>query len=629
MGKWEFLSNQASEEEGLGNAGIETFKGAPVLGLARESSQNSLDAATADSNGVPTEVHIIFRCLSIDADEIPGLEDLKKTLSRCLIKAEKNKNRNEQTFFEQALKTAHQPRIDVLSVEDYGTKGLIGPSTAGSPFHALVKSSGVSMKFDPAAGGSFGIGKNAAFAVSNLRTVFYSTRYRTEDSTEHFLAQGKSILISHESDQGQQKLSTGYWGSKDFEPMDAPSAVPSWLHRRQVGTTVASIGFTKRSSWHWEMTECLLRNFFAAIDRKTVRFTLIPKNEESIDINQTTLDCLFERKEVSDAAEEAGTSEELAFSRSMLSALRAQDNIVEEKEFKDVGTFRLTLLEKEELPSRIGILRNSMYITDTLRHFGHSMKRFPLSKEFVAVLEPANRETSSVIRDMENPKHDEISTDRLDDLQRAAKLKSAMRKVGLWVRESIKNATSKPLGPEIILEEMNEFFSGPDAGRKMADPASKVDNPEQTRLSIHTPPPPPKYGNGDQGDSGSSGGMNKSSKKGGRTSGTNPGKGKGTIGGRGGNIIAAHHLRNSKTKDGKTRMVSFTPETSGQAKIELLAIGISTDEPLRISSLDGQAFTRTHRLSLIEGQRVTLAIGLTAAYHGPINLVLTASEGEE
>src|SRR5690606_38400000 len=106
--------------------------------------------------------------------------------------------------FEQACSTLRKPLISVFTVEDYGTTGLVGPSVAGSPFHALVKGSGVSQKSSSDAGGSFGIGKNAAFAVSTLRTVFYSTRYRS-DGKDAFLAQGKAILVSHTSAAGDEK----------------------------------------------------------------------------------------------------------------------------------------------------------------------------------------------------------------------------------------------------------------------------------------------------------------------------------------------------------------------------------------------------------------------------------------
>ena len=47
-------------------------------------------------------------------------------------------------------------------------------------WHRLVKMTGQSAKNSNTAGGSYGIGKHAPFAVSGLRTIFYSTRYKSK-----------------------------------------------------------------------------------------------------------------------------------------------------------------------------------------------------------------------------------------------------------------------------------------------------------------------------------------------------------------------------------------------------------------------------------------------------------------
>ena len=45
---WNFPSNNNGDINGISNAGIETFKGAPYEALAREICQNSLDAKLDD-----------------------------------------------------------------------------------------------------------------------------------------------------------------------------------------------------------------------------------------------------------------------------------------------------------------------------------------------------------------------------------------------------------------------------------------------------------------------------------------------------------------------------------------------------------------------------------------------------
>lgn len=627
MTDWEFLPNPGQEEEGLGHAGIHTFKGSRYPGIARECSQNSLDAVPIRPDEMPESVHLVFRRLLLPSEKIPGLTSLKETLQACLQQARTLDRKKDRAFFENAIKLASQSQIPVLSVEDYGTTGLVGPAVPGKPFYALVKSSGVSEKPNDDAGGSFGIGKNAAFAVSDLRTVFYSTLYESTDKNPQCLAQGKSILVSHKDSAGKDLRATGYWGEKNFDQVRDNKEIPDWLRRTQVGTTVASIGFTEESNWHWQMVESLIRNFFAAINAGAVRFTVQREDKDIIEINGTNLTELFKRSEVVQAAETAGTNEDLKFSAAMLEALTSAETKKHEKDFKDVGTFRIRILQSKELPRRVGILRNGMYIADNLKHFGCPLARFPLSKDFVAVLEPSNKETSRVIRDMENPKHDEFSAGQIDDESKRDKLRRAMRSVGTWIREVIKSETEKAAEAEILLDEMNRFFSKPSEGQSIPDPSTQNYDPEKVvlipkRIKIRP------VGTGPEGDSGSSGGKKKSKTKGGRTTGGGEGKGRGSLGGRGGKSHSYKALRNSipLTSQGEIRVIAFTPESSGSALLELSAVGVHKDEALAIQSINGEPCAKAPQIELKENERISMTVQFQAPYTGPINMVLSSVE---
>lgn len=619
MTNWGFLPNPGREEEGLAHAGIETFKGSPYPGIARECSQNSLDAAARSHDHSTTPVHLVFRLLSVQASDIPGLAALRDTLRTC--RSEWKDQKKEREFFERAIKVADQHHIPVLSIEDYGTTGIVGPAIKGKPFHALVKSSGVSQKPDADASGSFGIGKNAAFAISSLRTVFYSTIYQ-EGSHSAGLVQGKSILVSHD-DGGEPKRSIGYWGKPEYMPVDDISSVPAWLRRAEIGTTVASVGFAEEAGWQWLMVESLIRNFFSAINSGAIRFSVFWSDHDVIEIDGSTLEELFKRDEVRAAAESTGSSEDLEFSAAMLEALRSPESEVLNATFDDIGAFRITILQRDGLPRRMGILRNGMYIADNLRHFDHPMARFPMSRDFACVLEPDDREASGRVRDMENPKHDEISADRLDDPLRRRKLKAAMKKVGAWIRNTIRNATTKPAEADVLLDEMNRFFSKPSPGHTIPDPANKNDDPERTKLTRNVRRIKPLVGSGEQGESGSSGGSKKSKTRGGKTSGGRKGGGRGVLGGRGGKSVSFSGLRNSASEDGRGRRITFTPESSATAALEVAAIGVSSDEALSVRSVNGEYCSKAPRIELKEGERVCLDLEFQAPYFGPISLVLS------
>lgn len=627
MAGWKFLPNPGLEEEGLGHAGIETFKGSPFPGVARECSQNSLDAAAKGQDQGASTVHLVFRLLDVPAGEVPGLKDLASSVGACLSHAKSKKRKKETEFFTRAAALVEQKTLPVLLVEDYGTTGLLGPAVEGNPFHALVKSSGVSQKNVADAGGSFGIGKNAAFAISSLRTVFYSTRYTDDKGKDCHLAQGKSILISHED--GEPLRSTGYWGNADYQPVDDIEVLPQWLRRTQTGTTVASIGFAQTDGWQWLIAESLARNFFSAVREGAIRFSVISPEEQIIEIDAGTISDLFKNPLLRAAAENTGSSDDLAFSAAMLEALCSETSTVAEYESADAGKFTLTLLQQEGLPRRLGILRNGMYIADNLSHFDHPMRRFSLSRDFVAVLQPVSRETSARVRDMENPRHDEISADRIDDEKIRKKLKTAFKRVGTWVRQYIKESTTAAAEADVLLDEMNQFFASTGGEQPIADPNTMDDNPERPTVRRRLTKQPPSVGKGDSGESGSSGGQKRGSKGSGATTGERKGPGRGSVGGRGGRSIAYTNLRNSVSDEGATRTLSFTPEATAEAVIELSAVGVASDETLTIIELNDSQSSHSPRISAAEGVRMSIKIKLSHPYVGPISVVLRPIKEEQ
>ena len=195
-----FLTNEGDEEEGLGHAGIETYRDAPVASIGRECGQNSADAR------VTAPVVMEFDVFDIPADDYPCRVDQLAAIDACLDRARRISDRKAVDFFARARSMLSAPTIRVLRISDSNTKGLVGPAEGGTPFNSLLKGAGVSSKERDTSGGSFGIGKNAAFAASDLQTVFYSTIYfDVKTGTPQFLAQGKTILVSHTDHAGTKR----------------------------------------------------------------------------------------------------------------------------------------------------------------------------------------------------------------------------------------------------------------------------------------------------------------------------------------------------------------------------------------------------------------------------------------
>lgn len=624
MTGWQFPHNESKEEEGLADAGIETFKDAPLSGIARENAQNSMDAAaTRSDNPNYSPVHVKFRLLQVNAADIPGLPQLRDSLEACLAKARMRKLKNDQTFFSNALAMADRSILPVLCIEDYETTGLKGPAEPGFPFHALVRATGVSQKSTADAGGSFGIGKNAAFAISALHTVFYSTCY-PEGGIKKQLVQGKSILVSRE-ERGKEVRAKGYWGENGYMPVEGAVGLPAWLVRKETGTTVASVGFNGGTSWPAEIMESLVRNFFAAIHEDKVMFTVEWGKGKPLTVSSKIVGKLFEHEQIIQAAENNGSSEDFEFACAMYAAISAPGNEVTEaeREFPHLGKMGLRLLEKEGMPKRVGILRNGMYITDSLERFKEKFAKFPMSRDFVAVVRPLDLKASASLREMENPRHDAFSEERIEDEKRRPDMRKDMLELGKWIRDVIRQKTREVVKETVVLDELSEFFSNADESEKIPDGGRAGENPESVKLKPVARKPRAETGAGPTGESGSSGGKKSTGGKGGKTSGDRKGTGRGAVGGRGGKSMAVSGLRNMiGDRAGRIRSISFVPEESGMARLELAAVGVSSNEALGLKAINGEACKKMPVLEMKEGVPVELQVELDAVYRGPVRIVL-------
>lgn len=202
IAKWRFPFSNGGEKRGLNDSGIEIFNDNPIKSLAREICQNSLDAVLKNKTAI-----VEFNTFSIDADEFPDKVGFKSILEDCYDYCKDNKNPKTPAFFKNALFRIDNRKINMLRISDFNTTGL-----KGSDWDNLVNSSGASEKAE-GKGGSFGIGKNAPFACSEFRTIFYSTL----DIDGNQKSKGVSKLISYKlgvNEDGTDKLSqgTGYYG---------------------------------------------------------------------------------------------------------------------------------------------------------------------------------------------------------------------------------------------------------------------------------------------------------------------------------------------------------------------------------------------------------------------------------
>ena len=218
--RWRFPGNNNGDVNGINNAGIRIFDADISNAIIRESIQNSLDAGTSTREPVRVEI----QRFTINPEDFPNKDEFIEALTLCKG-YNQAKNEDAVEFFEDALSVFDQP-IDILRISDFGTSGLRGADTCevGTDWSRLIKESGTSNK-DSSSGGSFGIGKFASYALSQLRCVFFSSLDDRGTSSSF----GVAKLVTFEKD-GEQTTGTGYRSENERNiaiphQLDIPGAI--------------------------------------------------------------------------------------------------------------------------------------------------------------------------------------------------------------------------------------------------------------------------------------------------------------------------------------------------------------------------------------------------------------------
>ena len=139
-----------------------------------------------------------------------------------------------------------------------------------------MRSEGVSNKRNDA-GGAFGIGKDAPFAGSFIRTILYSTLNR---SGEHAF-QGVAKLTTHLDGSGRKTQPDGFIGLVDRNAMECRAVrqltqIPPVFQRDQIGTSLFILAYRNLGGEDWsdEYIRHAVENFWPAIHRGSLVFEI-------------------------------------------------------------------------------------------------------------------------------------------------------------------------------------------------------------------------------------------------------------------------------------------------------------------------------------------------------------------
>jgi hypothetical protein len=469
--KLKFPALSGGVEQGLNDAGIETFEGEYAHYVIRECGQNSSDAAASPHEPVEIEIALQF----VPAKELPFMGELRTTLEQCHLLWQDDEK--ACGFFNRAIQLAKRNDIVLLRISDFGTTGVPGgDEDRRKPWYGLVHSRGVSVKNDETSAGAFGIGKDAPLAASQFRTVIYSTRTQEGDVA----LQGICRLATHDDD-GSLTQGTGFIGkyspsAKKFSAIRNENEIPKMFRREKTGLDVWVVGFQGQlENWEDPFIAAALRNFWPAIHFEKLRMRIGQKQ-----INRQTLPGLMERfRKIDRTVNEAF---------SYFQAVVGKGGYPREEELALAGNCRLhVLLGSHELPRDICMTRKTGMVIDFYRP---RSVRIP----FAGLFQCDDRKGNSLLKGLEPPQHNKWDESRAKTQQQ----KDVLKEIKAWISSSLKsmipNLDAKVINEDTIADLLPDDLPGEnssdneetDLGGKPVAPTDTV-QPETPKPQVRTP----------------------------------------------------------------------------------------------------------------------------------------------
>ena len=427
------------------------FSDAPIAKLVRELIQNALDAK---HDGFAGPVTVTFSETSVKRGLIGGAV-LQHHLQSCLHRISGDRP-DRADVYTNALSVIKRRDIPCLKVQDAGTVGL-----NDARWKALVLQEGAVSKGGGAPGGSYGIGKNAILNVSDLQTVFYSTRLVEGRKGLVTKLQGKATLNGHPdpSGSGEDLQHIGFYSLQNGEPIMG-KGIPKFFQLAETGTCVFIMGFNPRSSdWVEKVATAVVENFFYAIHHQDLTIEIVPKDERPVTIDHQTIDyCFGHLTPINRNARH--------YYRAIRDASKGEVQITER--FRGLGRLRAYIVFDEGSPRRVAhINRNGMLISDSREQKVNPLapRGRSLWPDFACVIVPDTDVGDLWLRRMENPSHDALSSGHLRSEADRREADSQLRRARQKLRSIIDQmAEVDRYGDVTNIDELAELLPDQDGG---------------------------------------------------------------------------------------------------------------------------------------------------------------------
>lgn len=475
---WQFPSNITNAPIGPRDRGIEHYTGQRLASLVREILQNSLDAQKHRGR---TPAKVDFSLADLETASFNG-QDLSSAIDAC-IAALKPKDESYRKMFGKAITQLDKATIPTLVITDSNTTGAIDDGEDDCPWAALTRGSGESSKPSHDASGSYGIGKAAAYAATDLRTVLYTTTFTANGNLESRFV-GKSILSGHQDPQGNKVTSEGYLAGPNFDSL-CNGDVPFPYRLEAPGLCLRIPGYIAPKDWHKQVIKIAIANFFHAIIKGELVVTVAGET-----VSKAT---------VGDYASLLTAREKHLLSAS------STDPVVKGS-IEGIGeiTLRIKIHEAgDDNTQDVALVRDAgMMITRERGKMGPASFRVPGHwYRFTAIVEClSDPDGESAVRDCESTSHNALDIDRIPNDEDREPARQALRQLGIWMREEIRKRAEPPSNTEPVnateaADLLPIIERNNDPNRKFKPSGNSISQPVQRGTSAPvvratTPKPP-------------------------------------------------------------------------------------------------------------------------------------------
>ena len=305
--------------------------------------------------------------------------------------------------------------------------------------------------------------------VSDLRTVFYSTRYVMSREGRVEKAQGKATLMDHPDpdDEGNNVQHVGFFSLPEGKPV-LTTQISDFFRLPEVGTGVFVMGFNPRSAnWVDELTTAVIENFFYAVHQQALVVRVNDQADNAALINHETLDSLFAKHSDQQAAHH------------YYKAIRDLRSTQTEPIGK-IGPLDVYVSIGSGPRRTAYINRNGMLITDSREQKINPIapRGKSLWPDYGTIVAPATARGDEWIRQMESTSHDAMSPRQCFEAKELRDAEKWLQQTRAAVSEIIDDAAQvEKYGDTSNLKELASMF--PDG----FDPAALGNRLLQTKTS--------------------------------------------------------------------------------------------------------------------------------------------------